>query len=76
MDEAQQMERKLKADCDRAFNSFMENPATKVLLSIAPPFEHMEQMLRAAYESGYKTGQAAIVVEMVGTIVSSKDMRR
>jgi len=68
------MEQRAKNNCDKSFHAFMENPATKVLLSIAPPFEHMEQLLKAAYESGFRVGQSNVALEMIDSMF--KDMRR
>lgn len=60
-----EMESEFKRDCGFAFNRWMSDPTTKVLLSIAPPFEHMESLLKAAFEHGFRTGQGAFAGEML-----------
>lgn len=64
-----EIEAKMSKDCNRAFQTWMEDPTTKVLLSIAPPFEHMEALLRAAFERGHRAGQGSFAGEMLFGII-------
>lgn len=58
------------------FNAFLQQPMTKMGISLLPPHpEHtelLEQLLRSAYEAGFNTGQANMAVQMIESLVNKK----
>lgn len=55
------------------FDSFMKQPMTRAMISMLPPNENLEVMLRAAFEHGYGSGCVHTTITLMSMIV--KDPR-
>jgi hypothetical protein len=53
----------------KSFDRWMASAATRALISIMPPSEHTEMILRAAFEAGHGAGQGAAIGEVMTTII-------
>jgi hypothetical protein len=66
-----EQEAKTKASKKRGFEDFMSNPLTCMVVSTIPAGENkdgLEQLLKAAYESGYSAGMAETIIELATAI--------
>ncbi len=65
----EQREAKDNAVKKYGFDNFMREPLTGAMLSILPPSEHIEVLLRAAYESGYTNGSAQGMMQVFEAVL-------
>jgi hypothetical protein len=65
----EQMEAKDQAAKKVNFDRFMREPLTGAMLSIMPPSEHLEVLLRAAFESGFNAGNARGMINVFESIM-------
>jgi len=68
----QQMDKRIEEGRKAAFQSWMSNPMTKALMSTVPPCDHLETLLRAAFESGFGNGQACVAAELMMAMMTKK----
>lgn len=54
------------------FDQFMRQPLTSAVLSIMPPSEHIEVLLRAAFDHGYMVGSAQGIVHALEAIMGPR----
>lgn len=47
------------------FASFMAQPLSRAMISMLPPSEHIETILRAAFEAGHSTGSVLTTIELM-----------
>lgn len=75
-----QIEAQQKAALERSrkegFASFMDQPMVRGWLSLLPPSEHIELLLRAAYEAGHSAGTVLTTIEMMKMLMTDPRERR
>lgn len=78
-EDASQREARDKSRMKDSFDSWMESPAVRMLISIVPENKDhpdvLVTILKTAHETGYKSGQAMFAVEML-TSVMEADRKR
>lgn len=57
----------------KAFVKFMDNPMTKVILSLQPPNEHLEALLQAAFVQGFEAGGGHAAIEIAEALMSRRN---
>ena len=58
----------------QGFEAFMASPSAKVLVSLCPPFEHMEKLLEAAFSAGFGHGCATILADFMTAMMKDKEI--
>lgn len=51
------------------FASFMAQPMVRAMISMLPPSEHLEVILRSAYEAGHSAGAVTTTIELMKIIM-------
>lgn len=54
------------------FARFMADPMAKALISTIPPCDHLEIVLRAAFDSGFSCGSVELIVHLIKKSVESR----
>lgn len=65
-----------EAQAEKGFNAFMENPMTKLVLSLIPAAENpdaVKTLLRQAFESGINTGECVILESFLKHVIKKDD---
>ena len=60
---------------DQGFGSFLNQPATRLLLSMIPPAENpdvLQTLLKECFESGHDNGSMTVIMTMVEKIFKEK----
>lgn len=55
-----------------ALDSFFDNPATKLMLSIIPPGDNpdaLRTLIESAFNAGYASGQACVLIGMLEEVI-------
>lgn len=58
------------------FANFMAQPLTRAMVSMLPPSEHIEVLLRAAYEAGHSGGAVLTTIELMRIMMDRPPERR
>lgn len=59
------------------FDEWMKNPMTRALLSTIPALENKETLqalLQACFDSGYGSGVASVILDIIENTFKKKDM--
>jgi hypothetical protein len=67
--DAEIISKRMEQDKGKSFDRWMASAGTRALISIMPPSEHTEMILRAAFEAGHGAGQGAAIGEVMMTII-------
>lgn len=65
----EQFEARQKIAKREGWHRFMEQPATKMLISMLPPGDHTIEVLRVAWEDGFSYGAGDTMVEFLKIVI-------
>lgn len=77
--EAEKIERESKEKMKLAYIKFMEKPTIRLLVSMIPAQEtedHIQTLLREAFESGWHGGEVAAILGIVETMLKRPNPSR
>jgi len=61
----EQMKQRTDAAKRDSFNSWMNEPMVRAMISLMPPSEHLELLLRAAFDAGFGHGSVDAVIGLL-----------
>jgi hypothetical protein len=67
-----EFEVKSSAEKQISFNRWMNEPMVRAMLSMLPPSEHLEVVLRSSFESGFSSGSVNAIISVLEHTVSKK----
>ena len=77
--EAKKLEQESKEKMKLAYAKFMEKPTIRLLVSMIPAQEtedHIQTLLREAFESGWRAGETAAIVNLMGVMIKRPNLPR
>jgi hypothetical protein len=68
----EEMMKRTKEAQRSGFNRWMNEPMTRAMISMMPPSEHLEMLLKAAFECGFGSGSIDTVINIMENMMEKR----